>query len=268
MPETTGAIALSWLELLFAASTVLVAAAVSIGLRLSLEKRISVAAVRMVLQLLMLGYVLHWVFAAKHVLVIVAILLFMTAMAGRAAVNRSSHYFRGLHVRSFVSLVLAGTVTTIAVTRVILPLDKWYAPQYLIPLVGMVLGNSLTGISLCIDYLLESFSARRDGIEMDLAHGATSWEAARDPVAAAVRRGMIPIINAMSVVGLVSIPGMMTGQILQGADPLLAVRYQIVIMFMIAASVALGCMLIAALVYRRLFDSRDRLLWAAIKKTD
>lgn len=85
------------------------------------------------------------------------------------------------------------------------------------------------------------------------------WEAARDPLSQAVRRGMIPILNSMTVVGIVSLPGMMTGQILEGASPLAAVKYQIVVMFMLAASTSLGSMGVALYVFRRLFNDRHQL---------
>ena len=123
----------------------------------------------------------------------------------------------------------------------------------------MVLGNSLTGISLCLDSLLERFDAGRPEIEMWLALGATRWEAARGALRDGVRRGMVPMLNAMTVVGIVSLPGMMTGQILAGASPLEAVRYQIVVMFMLAASSAVGSILIALLVWRRAFNDRHQL---------
>jgi len=124
----------------------------------------------------------------------------------------------------------------------------------------MILGNSLTGLSLCLDQLLETVHERRAEVEMELALGATRWEAARGPLAASVRRGMIPTINAMMVVGIVSLPGMMTGQILAGADPAVAVRYQIVVMFMLTASTALGCIFIALLACRTLFNDRHQLV--------
>jgi len=146
------------------------------------------------------------------------------------------------------------------VTGVVIGVQPWYRPQYLIPLLGMILGNGLTGISLCLDSLLELFAERSDLVEMELAHGATAWEAARPHLSEAVRKGMIPIINAMTVVGIVSLPGMMTGQILAGADPLEAVKYQIVVMFMLAAATSGGCMLIALGSFRRLFNSRHQLL--------
>ena len=110
-----------------------------------------------------------------------------------------------------------------------------------------------------LDELLSSLDEQRARVETELSLGATRWEAARAPLRESIRRGMIPILNSMMVVGVVSLPGMMTGQILEGADPLMAVRYQIVIMFMLAGATSFGCMLLALLVYRRLFNPRHQL---------
>src|SRR3569623_2692060 len=115
----------------------------------------------------------------------------------------------------------------------LLRVEPWYSPQYAIPLLGMILGNTLNGISLGLDRLGGELSGRRAPVEALLALGATRWEAARGPIRQAVRTGLIPTINAMMVVGIVSLPGMMTGQILAGADPVEAVKYQIVMMFLI-----------------------------------
>ncbi len=130
----------------------------------------------------------------------------------------------------------------------------------------MVLGNTLTGISLSLDYLLDALSEKRKVVEMELALGATRWEAARDLLGGAVTRGMIPTLNGMMVVGVVSLPGMMTGQILQGADPVNAVKYQIVVMFMLCTATALGSIISALLVYRRLFNPRHQLNLDIVRK--
>jgi putative ABC transport system permease protein len=123
----------------------------------------------------------------------------------------------------------------------------------------MVLGNQLTGISLCTDRMLAILIERRHEIEMELACGATRWEAAREALRESIRTGMIPIINSMMVTGLVFLPGMMTGQILAGIDPVVAVRYQIMVMFMFAAANSLGCIIMVLLVYRRMFNARHQL---------
>ncbi len=259
MSEPMNAIELGWLQLTLAAALILVAGGVSLGLGLRLERQLGLATLRTIVQLLLIGYVLRWIFALDDLLAILALAVLMVLAAARAAVKRASRTFRGVGWRTFVTLVLCGLVTTIVVTAAVINVHPWYTPQYLIPLLGMVLGNSLNAVSLCLDTLLEQLRERRNEIEMELSLGASRWEAARDKLAEAVRRGMIPIINAMMVVGIVSLPGMMTGQILAGADPLQAVKYQIVVMFMIAAGTSLACVVMVLLVYRRLFTPEHRL---------
>ncbi len=260
------AIALGYFDLVLATALVLLAGVASLVLRLNLEGQLAVGASRTVIQLLLVGVLLKWVFDLAHPLPVIAVMLVMIAVAAVASVRRSSRSFAGAYLGAFLTLLLAGILTTFAVTGFIIRVDPWYRPQYVIPLFGMILGNALTGISLCLDSFLETLSERRDRIETELALGATRWEAARDPLSDAVRRGMIPIINAMMVVGIVSLPGMMTGQILQGADPLEAVKYQIVVMFMVAAGTAAGCILMAMWIYRRLFNDRHQLCTEGIRR--
>ncbi len=266
MPEAAGAVPLDWLDLVVATALVLVAGLVSLALQVRVEGKLALAAVRTVVQLLLVGYVLHWVFRIDRPLVLFGIIAIMIGAAARAAVARSGRTFPGAHAGAFGTLVITACATTFVVTGLVIGVDPWYRPQYVIPLLGMVLGNGLTGISLCLDQMLESLSDRRARVEMELALGATRWEAVREPLADAVRRGMIPILNSMAVVGIVSLPGMMTGQILQGADPIEAVKYQIVVMFMIAAATSAGCMLVALWVYRRLFNDRHQLLSDRVRK--
>lgn len=258
-PTMSGAYALDAWDLVIAASLVLVAGLVSAALRLGLGRRLAWASLRTVVQLLGVGLVLRYVFAVENGWLIAGIVVVMIAAASQAAVGRSSRRVRGVIGMSFATLLVSGLVTTWMVTAVVIGAEPWYRPQYLIPLLGMILGNGLTGLSLCVDHLLESLATRGDQIEMELSLGATAWEAAREPVRAAVRRGMVPIINSMVVVGIVSLPGMMTGQILQGADPFEAVKYQIVVMFMLAGATSFSCMLIALAVFRAVFNGRHQL---------
>jgi putative ABC transport system permease protein len=247
-------------DLFLAAGLVLLAGVVSLLLRLGLQQRLAVAAVRTTVQLLLIGFLLEYVFALEAAWAVLLVMLVMISAATHAAITRPSRTFSGVGGRAFFSLFLTGFATTLVVTQVVVGVTPWYQPQYLIPLLGMVLGNSLNGISLCLDHLLELFRDRSDELEMELAHGAAAWEAARGPVAEAVRRGLIPTINSMSVVGLVSLPGMMTGQILAGAHPLGAVKYQIVVMFMLAGAVSFGAMLVALLTFRALFNEQHQLM--------
>jgi putative ABC transport system permease protein len=137
--------------------------------------------------------------------------------------------------------------------------EPWYQPQYLIPLLGMLLGNTMSGVALALDNLTRDAWTARGRIEARLILGET-WDTAiagirRD----ALRAGLIPIVNAMATAGLVSLPGMMTGQILAGSPPLEAAKYQLLIMFLISAGTGLGSVLAVWLGSRRLFDERERL---------
>ncbi len=246
-------------ELALSALLILINLALSAWLRLGLGRRLLVASARMIVQLLLVGLVLRWIFALREPLPVLAMALLMAGLAGVAAVHRTRRRFAGIYWSSLLSILAASfTVTGFAVVGV-LRVEPWYEPQYLIPLLGMVLGNALTGISLGLDRLMEGCMQNQDRIEMLLSLGATRWEAGHGEVKEALRTGMIPVINSMMVMGVVSLPGMMTGQILAGAAPVDAVRYQIVIMFMIASCTALATLGVVLLGYRVLFSYRHEL---------
>jgi len=142
---------------------------------------------------------------------------------------------------------------------VIIAPDPWYTPQYAIPLLGMLLGNTMNGISLGMDKLNQTVYLQRLIIEQRLMLGQDYHEVISDIRAESVRTGMIPIINSMAIAGLVSLPGMMTGQILSGTAPVEAVKYQILIFFLISAGTGFGIMLAVWMISKRLFDERQRL---------
>ncbi|MEL6616333.1 MAG: iron export ABC transporter permease subunit FetB [Bacteroidota bacterium] len=240
----------------------------SVVLKLGLARDLVVGAIRMTVQLLLIGLVLEWVFETENAVVIVAIAVLMAVLAGRAAVQRTARRFPGILWNSLVVILGASfLVTGISIVGVI-QVDPWYDPQYLIPLHGMLLGNALNGISLGLDRFMEGCAKDRDLIETRLVLGATRWEAAQPIVREALRTGMIPIINTMMIMGIVSLPGMMTGQILAGADPAAAVEYQILITFMIASCVALATGGVIALAYRTLFSPRHQLRSDRLKRAD
>jgi putative ABC transport system permease protein len=154
--------------------------------------------------------------------------------------------------------VSAFSVTLLALLVIVQP-QPWYLPQYSIPLLGMLLGNTLNGITLGLDNLTRNVWEQRQLIEGRLALGEPWSSAVSDIRRDSIRVGMIPIINAMSVAGLVSLPGMMTGQILAGSPPVEAVKYQILIMFLIAAGTGMGTITAVLIGCRRMFDERERL---------
>jgi putative ABC transport system permease protein len=250
---------ISFFQLALASLLVIVNLGLSVWLRLGLTRSLLVASVRMTVQLLLIGFGLEFIFALNEPLPVLVVALVMAALAGIAAVNRTSRRFPRIYWDSLVSVMGASfLVTGLAVTG-ILQVEPWYDAQYLIPLLGMVLGNTLTGISLALDRFMDGVVNNRNLIESHLALGATRWEAAHGLVNDSIRTGMIPTINAMMVMGIVSLPGMMTGQILAGAAPIDAVRYQIVIMFMIASATALGALGVTMLAYRTFFNEHHQL---------
>jgi putative ABC transport system permease protein len=249
---------LSYSQVALATVLILINGAISVLLKLDLERRLLVAASCTVVQLLLIGLVLDWVFRINRWYVVLAMMTIMTLIAGIAAIQRTSFRYPGIWARSLGATWLSSWLVAALALGVIVRVRPWYTPQYAIPLLGMILGNALNGVSLGLDRLGSELSGKRDQVEALLALGATRWEAARGPVQQAVKTGLIPTINAMMVVGIVSLPGMMTGQLLAGTSPIEAVKYQIVIMFLIASGTALGTVLVVVLSYRRLFNDQHQ----------
>jgi putative ABC transport system permease protein len=236
-------------------------AILSVILRLGLAKQMLIAASRMVVQLLLLGLVLKALFELASPLVTAALGLFMILFAGREVMARQSRKLTGWwsYGLSTTVMLIAGTVVTIFALTTQLRPDPWYEARVAIPLLGMILGNTMTGIAIGLDRLMTGTARERSAIEARLALGQTSSEAMSGVVHEALRSGLIPIINSMSAVGLVSIPGMMTGQILAGIEPMEAVKYQLLIMFLIAGGTTLGVLGAVLAGARRLTDNRHRL---------
>ncbi len=183
------------------------------------------AFLRMFFQLLIIGYALVFIFASDSGLMISAILAVMVLASSWIALNTVKSGKRELFSASFVSILAGGGVTLFFVTQGVLRLDPWYEPNMIIPLAGMIFASSMTSISL---------AAERLSAELD---NDVSYSRARDT---AFQAAMIPIINSLLAVGLVSLPGMMTGQILSGVSPLIATRYQIMVMCMIFGATGLS----------------------------
>ena len=253
---------LNYWNLTAAAALILVNAGISVALRLRLERRLLWASARTIVQLGLLGVVLQWIFETREWALILVMMVFMTVVAGLSAVSRTGRRFSGIWANGLLAAATGAWLVTFLTLALIVPPSVWRdnPAQYAIPLLGMVLGNILNGLSLGLDRFCEELATRRPEIEMRLCLGASRWEAGRDALQAAVRTGMMPIINAMTVVGLVSLPGMMTGQLLAGADPATAVKYQIMIMFVIAAGTGLGTVTAVVLSFQRLFNARHQLL--------
>jgi putative ABC transport system permease protein len=258
---------LSLVDLGIAASLIFVNGALSLVLKLGLERRLAWAAVRTIGQLLLIGYLLDRIFAFDRWYVVLLVIAVMTLIAGLTASERGKRTYRGQRVDSIVSIWGSSWLVGAICLFVIVHVHPWYEAQYAIPLLGMILGNTLTGVSLSIERMTHELTVGRGLVEMSLALGATRWEAAQDAARQAVRAGLIPTLNQMAVVGIVSLPGMMTGQVLAGQSPLQAVRYQIVVMFLLCASTGLGTVCAVLLTYRRLFTPEHRFAAERLMKT-
>ena len=252
---------LSAQDLAAAAVLVVALALLSLRMRLGVGSRILVAAARTTIQLLLVGLVLKAVFETASPPWILLISMVMLAAAAREVAARPKRRLRGwwaFGIGAGAMFFSSFTVTVLALI-VIIGNTPWYEPQYAIPLLGMLLGNTMNGIALAIDRLTETAWQQRSVIEQRLLLGATWSEAIREIRRESARSGMIPIINAMAVAGLVSLPGMMTGQILAGSPPVEAVKYQILVMFLISAGTGFGVLVALRFTGRHLFDERHRL---------
>jgi putative ABC transport system permease protein len=254
-------VTLSIFDLGFCAVLVLLLAGLSFQLRLGVGKSILVAALRTVIQLTLIGLVLRTVFAEVHLGWIALIALVMLLVAGREVMMRQHRRFKGLWGFGLgsLSMFVSTFSVTILVLVVVIGEDPWYSPQYAIPLLGMMFGNTMNGVALGVDRLTQMIWQNRNVVEARLMMGQNRREAVSDIYRESIRAGLIPIINAMAVAGVVSLPGMMTGQILAGISPMIAVNYQIIIMFMIAAGTGFGTIVAVTIGIRRLFDERERL---------
>ncbi len=261
-----GPVDLGWGSVAAASALILANGVISLTLRLELGRTLLIASVRTVVQLTLLGYLLLPVFEAGNPWLVGALAVVMAAAAARAALGRLERGYQGVGWHALVAIAVGAVATLFVGVGVIVRPDPWWSPRYVLPLLGMILGNSLTGVTLGIDACLGRMQDGREAVETRLACGATAWEAARPEVRGALKTGMVPILNSMTIVGLVSIPGMMTGQLLGGTPPELAARYQILIMFLIAAATALGATTSTLLSARACFDDADRLRSERISK--
>lgn len=249
------------LDLAIAALLVAFDAALSVLLRLRLHRQVLWAAARMVVQLVAVGYILRWVFALENPAATLAIVLVMAAIAAREIAARPEHRFRGAAgLLLSINGVLIATVMTVALalTTAIRP-HPWYDARYAVSLTGIILGSVLNAGSLALDSFLSGVGLQRPAIEAQLALGSSFHDAIAPLLREAVRRGLLPVINQMSAAGVITLPGIMTGQILAGLDPLEAVKYQILLMFLLAGASGLSALVITYGAVRRLTDDRQRL---------
>ena len=254
-------ITLGYADLAIAAVLVILNGVLSLVLRLGIERQLLIATLRMIVQLLLVGLVLTTLFSLISPLWTGLAALAMVLFAGREIMARQDRRLRGFWSYGLGTgcMLVAASLVTIFALLTQLQADPWYHPRYTLPLLGMILGNTMTGISLGLDTLTTGLVRDRASIEAQLMLGSTRSEALRPITRMALRSALMPIVNAMAATGLVALPGMMTGQILAGIEPVEAVKYQLLIMFLIAGGTGLGAVSAVISAGYRLTDNRHRL---------
>jgi putative ABC transport system permease protein len=248
-----------WLGLAWAVLPLLACTALLAWLRLGQVGATAVAVVRLVVQLWLLGIVLKAIFAADSPWVVMLTASVMLAVAAHTVGTRQLRSRWTVRLESLVAIGVGIAVPMAVSVALALKLHPWYSPSTFIPLFGMILGNSVTGVSLAADRLASDLKADRDLVELRLTLGATSRQAATPALRAAVRASMTPVLNNMMIAGIVAVPGMTTGQLLAGADVLSAIRYQVLVYLGITATVGLSTLLLLAIRLRHYFTPAHQL---------
>lgn len=227
--------------------------------KLGQEWQITLATLRMTLQLVLTGFVLTFVFSWQKIWITLIIFAVMEAFAVNTIFGRmKKRLFPALRPVIALSMFLGTSGALAYFLFVIVRVNPWFDPRYFIPVAGMIMGNSVNGISIGIDRLSSGIRSQLERLEGALMLGATPRSAARPFVREAFSAGIMPIVNNMMGMGIVFLPGMMTGQILAGVAPLDAIKYQIAIMLGIAGSVAITVFLVTELGYRRFFNRHSQ----------
>ncbi|MEL6148891.1 MAG: iron export ABC transporter permease subunit FetB [Chloroflexota bacterium] len=248
-------------RLLLSATFVLIAAGISRWQSADLERDLVIATVRSFIQLILIGYALELVFEQDNPLFTVGILVVMVTIAGRT----SSARVKELPYASRIGVVSIGVGTILTVGILLLFGVFEFVPQDIIPIGGMVVGSAMTAATLVMTGIHEDFYNQRLVIETKLALGANAREASMTQFRRAIRNAMIPMVDATKTVGLIKLPGAMTGMILAGASPLEAVRIQIIVMYMLVGAVTFTGLIAAYLTYRTFFNKEHQFIDMSIK---
>ncbi len=252
---------ISFTVLILASLLVLANGILSVLFSLDLGKQITIATFRMIVQLFLVGLVLTELFQRVSLGWTLLVASIMIGFAGYEVGSRQKNKFKGIWtiLVGLISMTLPVLVVTGLALIIFLQAEPWYQPRYSLPLLGMILGNTMTGVSLGLNALITSAQREYASIEAQLALGEPIRSAMRFVMRDALRTGMMPIIISMAATGVVSLPGMMTGQILSGVPPAIAVKYQLLIMFHIAGATSFGVLLAVQGAVYRMTDSRHRL---------
>ncbi|MBT1163715.1 ABC transporter permease [Bifidobacterium felsineum] len=244
--------------LLVALAMVAIAAGISELMRINIGKTLLWSACRALLQLCAMGFIIGYVIRANNVFLVFAVIAVMLVAAVQITLSRAKGVPKGLAGPVLLSLTITMLLMISLVTELVVRPHPWYAPQLVVPLTGMLLGNTVSALAVGLSRFYESMNERRDEIDTLLALGSTAWEAARPSIVSSIRLGLLPTTATLASCGIVTIPGMMAGQVIAGGDPLEAAKYQFVVFAAIAALTLVADSLIMAMVYRTCFTADDQ----------
>lgn len=252
---------ISFLQLLTAYVFILILLVLVRWRKIPREKEIMIATFRMTIQLVLVGYLLMYVFKHMNIYYTVIIIVIMEVFAIHNIFERVKTSISASLKKAIAWSMITGTlVSLIYFDFVVVHFAPWYNPRYFIPIGGMIIGNAMTGITLGVSTLLEGMKSRRHLVEAALMLGSTPYEAAKGIINHAFDSAILPTINNMVGMGIIFLPGMMTGVILSGSSPLTAIKYQIAIMLGITGSVSISVILFLYIGYRSFFNSRAQLV--------
>ncbi|WP_101908714.1 ABC transporter permease [Marasmitruncus massiliensis] len=242
-------------SLLIASSLVMVSLLFSYFQKLKLEKETIISVVRAIIQLIAVSYILEYIFGLNNPLFTTLLILIMTFNAAYNASKRG----KGMKDRLLVSFVSITVGAGITLSILVFSGAIKYQPNQVIPVSGMIISNAMVALGLCFRQLSSDFKNRRDEVETKLSLGADILPSSIEIIRDSIRTGMIPTIDSAKTLGIVSLPGMMTGLILAGTSPLQAIRYQILVTFMLMSTTAISSFMACYLSYRSFFNKRKQL---------
>lgn len=259
-PENGNYLVISGTHLFYAAGFIIAAGALSLWQQLKLEKSLLIGTLRTFVQLIAVGYLIKIIFGLDSPWLILGYFCFTAVMATLVVRSNIHAFTNSLFLPTVLSILVTGFAVTFTVSGVIVGATPWWEAQYFVPLGGMISGNAMSAVTIAFRNWFSGLRTHKNDIEMRLALGATPREASASAFQESLKLGMLPTITGMMSVGLVQLPGMMTGQILAGAAPTHAVRYQIVVMLMLTSATAIASFLALHFARKQSFGERDNLI--------
>ncbi len=221
------------------------------------EKDLVINSLRAIIQLSFLGFTLTWIFAHNSVAICLAVAMIMTVNSAIQARSRIKSKYKGLFLDNLTATVLS--IWPLAfIGTFLIEGEPWWSVDHFLPLIGMLLGNTMNGISMGVDHFTHGIREKKEEVLEWLALGGTKIESTRDIFRRSVRISLTPILNSMLTMGIVSIPGGMTGQILGGSSPMKAAFFQIIIVLLVAVAAYTGSVIGLSLARKRLFNHREQ----------